>query len=119
MADFSTRELRAWAVKGAEQRLVELAAEAAAIHRAFPELREQGGGGGSRGTGRSSNGAAPEAEAAAPSPRRRTISAEGRRRIAEAQRKRWAEHRQQAAAQPAGENAGENQAPSGRARKKR
>jgi hypothetical protein len=31
--------LREWAVKGAEQRLVELAEEARAIFTAFPELR--------------------------------------------------------------------------------
>lgn len=34
-------ELRAWARIGAEQRLVELAEEAAAIHRTFPELRDR------------------------------------------------------------------------------
>jgi hypothetical protein len=44
-------ELRRWALIGAEQRLVQLAAEASAIHRAFPELRQggikpQGGGSG-------------------------------------------------------------------------
>ena len=37
-------DLREWAVKGAEQRLVELADEARAIFAAFPELREQGRG---------------------------------------------------------------------------
>ena len=34
-------DLREWAVKGAEQRLVELAEEARAIFAAFPELRGQ------------------------------------------------------------------------------
>jgi hypothetical protein len=37
-------DLREWAVKGAEQRLVELAEEARAIFAAFPELRGQGRG---------------------------------------------------------------------------
>ena len=37
-------DLREWAVKGAEQRLVELAEEARAIFAAFPELREKGRG---------------------------------------------------------------------------
>jgi hypothetical protein len=37
-------DLRVWAVKGAEQRLVELAEEARAIFAAFPELRAEGRG---------------------------------------------------------------------------
>jgi len=35
-------DLRGWAVKGAEQRLVELAEEARANFAAFPELRGPG-----------------------------------------------------------------------------
>ena len=42
MAEFDRAQLRQWAVRGAEQRLQEIAAEAAAIHRAFPELRGRG-----------------------------------------------------------------------------
>ena len=42
MAEFDRAQLRQWAVRGAEQRLQEIAAEAAAIHRAFPELRDRG-----------------------------------------------------------------------------
>ena len=37
-------DLREWAVKGAEQRLVELAEEARTIFTAFPELRGRGRG---------------------------------------------------------------------------
>ena len=37
-------DLREWAVKGAEQRLVELAEEARTIFAAFPELRGRGRG---------------------------------------------------------------------------
>ena len=36
MAEFDRAQLRQWAVRGAEQRLQEIALEAAAIHRAFP-----------------------------------------------------------------------------------
>ncbi len=35
-------DMRRWALAGAERRLLEIAAEAAAIHRAFPELRQGG-----------------------------------------------------------------------------
>ena len=81
--------IRQWALIGAEQRLVQLAEEAAAIHRAFPELRQRGGGGGSghlpgpfakagRGGGRR---------------RKRRMSADARRRISEAQKARWARQR--------------------------
>ena len=42
MAEFDSAQLRQWAVRGAEQRLQEIAAEAAAIYRAFPELRDRG-----------------------------------------------------------------------------
>jgi hypothetical protein len=79
--------IRQWALIGAEQRLVQLAEEAAAIHRAFPELRQRGGGGGQvpgplakpgRGRGRR---------------RKRTMSADARRRISEAQKARWARQR--------------------------
>ena len=42
MAEFDRAQLRQWAVRGAEQRLQEIALEAAEIHRAFPELRGRG-----------------------------------------------------------------------------
>ena len=87
MATFNPRDLRAWAVKGAEGRLLEIAAEAAAIYRAFPELRERGAaleapsGGRAGGKGEGT---------AARAPKQREMSAEARERIAAAQRKRWA-----------------------------
>jgi hypothetical protein len=37
-------DVRSWAMKGAEERLVELADEARAIFATFPELRDQGRG---------------------------------------------------------------------------
>jgi len=40
----ATSDLRAWAVKGAEQRLVEIAEEAREIFPSFPELRGRRGG---------------------------------------------------------------------------
>jgi hypothetical protein len=76
--------IRRWALIGAEQRLVQLAEEAAAIHRAFPELRQRGGGGqlsGAKpGRGRRRR-------------KKRTMSADARRRISEAQKARWARQR--------------------------
>ena len=74
--------LRAWARIGAEQRLVEIAEEAAAIHRAFPELRNQPKV--SRTTGAETIGR----------PRRtrrgRKLSAAGRERLRASLKKRWA-----------------------------
>jgi hypothetical protein len=73
---------------GAERRLVEIAEEAAAIHRQFPELR-----------GRNevlSGGHVPSPfgrKRVAPVRRRRTMSAEARKRISEAQKARWAKQK--------------------------
>ena len=79
-------DLREWAVKGAEQRLVELAEEARAIFVAFPELRGQGR------RFELSQGRNVEAASVAPNKRRRKkMSAAARRKIAQAQKKRWAE----------------------------
>lgn len=41
MAEFDRAQLRQWAARGAEQRLQEIATEAAAIYQAFPELRDR------------------------------------------------------------------------------
>jgi hypothetical protein len=80
VAKFDVRE---WALKGAEQRLVEIADEARAIFTAFPELRDDG-----RGFD-SVRAQAPEA----PGPRGRAISAAARKRISDAQKARWAKQR--------------------------
>lgn len=75
----SATNLRQWALIGAEQRLIQLAEEAAAIHREFPELRRRG------------RAAAPAPAAATAGGRRRhKMSAEARRKISEAQKARWA-----------------------------
>jgi hypothetical protein len=80
-------DIRRLALIGAQARLAEITAESAKILSAFPELR------GSR------NGAAASISSASASPRprrRRTkMSAEARRRIAEAQKRRWSEWRKQ------------------------
>ena len=78
-------DLRAWAVKGAEQRLAEIAAEARTIFTAFPELR-----GGGRGFEAAPAGAGDDrgtARQRAPRKRRKR-SAEARHRINEAQKTR-------------------------------
>jgi hypothetical protein len=80
MADL---DIRRWALKGAEQRLVEIAAEATAIYGSFPELRDRRGQ-----TPADGNGAL-----ATRKRRRFRVSEEARQRIAEAQRKRWAKQR--------------------------
>ena len=93
MADSS---IRTWALKGAEQRLLEISEEAAAIYAAFPELRGRGSASAAtrRAPGRPRQAQGGEG-AAAPARRRgrRRMSAEGRRRISEAQKARWAKQR--------------------------
>ena len=79
-------DLREWAVKGAEQRLVELAEEARTIFAAFPELRGRG-----RGFGSQRDVATGQVK---PSKRRRKgMSAAARKKVSLAQKKRWAEWR--------------------------
>jgi hypothetical protein len=92
--------LRAYAVIGAEQRLLQIAEEARAIFKVFPELR-----GPNRGFGARSDGESPfpwERQAAEGggfvgngrrrrrNGRRRRMSVAARKRISEAQKARWA-----------------------------
>jgi hypothetical protein len=92
-------EWRRYAVIGAEQRLLEIAEEAARIFRAFPELRERGRGFNALGRGASG---AEGSDAASPARgrrrKRRTMSPEARKRISDAQKARWAKHRSEAGA---------------------
>ena len=93
MAD---QAMRGWALKGAEQRLLEISEEAAAIYRAFPELRDRGvGTSGGRRLGPRRKDAEASATSTAPTRRRRkrTMSAEARKRISEAQKARWAKQK--------------------------
>jgi hypothetical protein len=89
------QHLREWAVKGAEQRLLELAEEARAIFRAFPELRGRGRGFDAGQAGRRGR-ASGAADASQPSKRRRgggTMSAAGRKAVSLRMKKYWAERR--------------------------
>ena len=86
MAEFDRAQLRQWAVRGAEQRLQEIAAEAAAIYQAFPELRDRG-----------QRGAAPATAVTAAKGRRRgrgNMSAVQRKAVSERMRKYWAARRE-------------------------
>ena len=88
--------LRPYAVIGAEQRLLQIAEEARAIFKAFPELRAP-----NRGFGAQSQGESPfpwDAQTSSGgnrrrrkgNQRRRKMSAAARKRISEAQKARWA-----------------------------
>jgi hypothetical protein len=87
-------DLRRYAVVGAEQRLLELAEEAAVIFAIFPELRAPGRGFMAK-SGRSSESARVPRAASTPTrkSRRRKMSADARRRISEAQKARWAKRK--------------------------
>jgi hypothetical protein len=85
MAKRQIDDMRRWAVKGAEAQLIELAEQAAKIYRAFPELRERGGG---HLPGRA---AIPNERPGVSGPRkRRKLSAAGRKAISDAAKARWA-----------------------------
>ena len=94
--------LRSYAVIGAEQRLLQIAEEARAIFKAFPELRAPNRGVGARG----GEGPFPWQKQAAQEGglvgngrrhkgkrRRRKMSAAARKRISEAQKARWAKQK--------------------------
>jgi hypothetical protein len=85
-------DLRRWAVVGAEQRLLQIAEEAATIFHVFPELRERGfmakGGRGGHLPGPFAEGGGKRTRR-----RRRTMSPEARKRISEAQKARWAKQK--------------------------
>ena len=73
-------DLERWALIGARERLAQLATEAAAIYKAFPQLRTHAIGFGTRAGGTRTRG---------------TLSAEGRKRISDAQKARWAKLKRQ------------------------
>ncbi len=89
MADLDQQQLREWALRGAEQRLLEIAKEAAAIRHVFPELRGLGNGIPTDGT----RGSTATSRARRAGRGRPTMSAAARRRISEAQKARWAKQR--------------------------
>jgi hypothetical protein len=92
LAKRANGDLRRYAVVGAEQRLLEIAEEAARIFQVFPELRARG-----RGLDAVRGRSAAEPAAAQPRKgrrRRRKMSAEARKRISDAQKARWAKQKQ-------------------------
>jgi len=82
------QDFREWALLGAEQRLLQIAEEAASIHRAFPELRKK-----TSQVRRLSRGTELAGAPTGPKRRRRKLSAAARKRISEAQKARWAKQR--------------------------
>jgi hypothetical protein len=88
-------DLRGWAVKGAEQRLLEIAEEARAIFQAFPELREQGRGFDLQPAG--APGTTPSARRGRTRRARRSMSAAARKAVGARMKKYWAERRKAAA----------------------
>ena len=88
--------LRPYAVIGAEQRLLQIAEEARAIFKAFPELRAANRGFGAQSEGESPFPLGPQTSRAGNGRkrqgkrRRRKMSAAARKRISEAQKARWA-----------------------------
>ena len=93
MAKRQQVDIRRWAVMGAEARLLQIAEEAAGIHRVFPELRQRAGG---RSLNERNEG--PDGRVTGPQRRRRKMSAEARKRISEAQKARWAKQKGTASA---------------------
>lgn len=92
MTDF---DMRSWALKGAEQRLLEMADEASAIYAAFPELRENDGPNG-RTAGRERLGRRGGEQTATKRRRkRRNFSAAQRKEISRRMKRYWATRRKQ------------------------
>jgi hypothetical protein len=98
MAELDGALLRQWAVRGAEQRLGEIAAEAAAIHQAFPELRDRG----QRGASAAGAGAG---AAKAGRRNRGNMNAAQRKAVSERMRKYWAARREGAGGAASGGSA--------------
>jgi hypothetical protein len=86
-------DIRKWALLGAEQRLVQIAEEAAAIHRTFPELRKGGHVRGAQFSQATARDVQAERRGRQNSRPKRTMSAAARKRISEAQKTRWAKQK--------------------------
>ena len=107
MPEVEREQLRQWAVKGAEQRLVEIAAEAAAIYETFPELRERGN---------RESASAPAAPRAGAASRRGNMNEAQRKAVSERMRRYWAARRAGAAEGDAAGGEGEGGTPAQPAR---
>jgi hypothetical protein len=86
-------DLRSWALKGAEQRLAEIAAEARSIFQAFPELRRRGRGFDLPKSSATPSGNAESSATSGPHRRRRKMSAAARKAVSARMKKYWAERR--------------------------
>jgi hypothetical protein len=89
----SNNSMHDYARMGAATRLIEIAAEVAAIQGAFPELEGQPRKRRGRRPKAQPAASVPQAEAPTPAgrqPKRRRMSAAARRAISQAQKKRWA-----------------------------
>jgi hypothetical protein len=86
-------DLRAWAVKGAEQRLLEIAQEARTIFQTFPELRGAGRGFDFQASAKRHTSGA---DADTSKRRRHRMSAAARKAVGARMKKYWAERRKAA-----------------------
>ena len=91
--------MKALARLGAVGRLVELEREREVIFAMFPDLRQAASAVARRRRGRVAGATSPSADVPAAKPRRRRrMSAEARKRISDAQKKRWAAQKAKKAA---------------------
>ena len=89
----ATSDLRSWAVKGAEQRLGEIAEEAKLIFQTFPELRHRGRGLDLPKASARAGGSVEPPTTVTRRGRRRKMSAAARRSVSARMKKYWAERR--------------------------
>jgi hypothetical protein len=101
----ATSDLRSWAVKGAEQRLGEIAEEAKVIFQTFPELRHRGRGFDLPKASARAGGSVESPAKATSRSHRRKMSPAARKAVSDRMKKFWAARR--------GE--GHNRTPSGQA----
>ena len=90
-SELAQGDLRKYAVLGAEARLLQLAQEAAAIYRAFPELRD-----------RSASSSASSSRTPKAATHRRSMSAAQRKAVGERMKAYWAKRRAEAPVAPSG-----------------
>jgi hypothetical protein len=89
----ATSDLRSWAVKGAEQRLGEIAEEAKLIFQTFPELRHRGRGFDLPTASATAGRDVEPAANATPRRRRRKMSAAARKAVSARMKRYWAKRR--------------------------
>jgi hypothetical protein len=89
----ATSDLRSWAVKGAEQRLGEIAEEAKVIFQTFPELRHRGRGFDLPKASARADGSVESPAKATNRSHRRKMSAAARKAVSARMKKYWAERR--------------------------